>query len=114
MSDVSSRGKLLKLFALMDADLTRLATCKMVHIFTQICILNDEHKGVNQANLMRLMGMFSSTLSRNLQVLGSRHRNGEGLGLIKLETDPKDSRGKVIFLTPRGRRLWEQMLATIQ
>jgi DNA-binding MarR family transcriptional regulator len=112
MSDVSSRGKLLKLFALMDADLTRLATCKMVHVFTQICILNDEHKGVNQAHLMRLMGMFSSTLSRNLQVLGSRHRNGEGF--IKLESDPDDSRGKVIYLTPSGRRLWEQMIATIQ
>jgi DNA-binding MarR family transcriptional regulator len=104
---------LLKLLALLDGELNRLSTVKMVHIFVQICIFNDESGGVSQAKLMRLLGEFSSTMSRNLQMLGVRHRDGKGLGLIELRADPQDSRAKIIFVTSRGRRLWEQMQAVL-
>lgn len=55
------------------------------------------------------LGIYSSTDSRNMQSLGTKHANGKGMGLVEIIVDPGDSRAKLVFLTPRGRRMWGRM-----
>lgn len=55
------------------------------------------------------LGIYSSTMSRNIQSLGTRNSSGKGMGLIETINDPTDSRAKLVFITPRGRRIWERI-----
>ena len=48
-------------------------------------------------------------MSRNIQSLGTRNSSGKGMGLIETINDPTDSRAKLLFITPRGRRIWERI-----
>lgn len=57
-----------------------------------------------------MLELPTSTMSRHLLDLGIRTRKREpGLGLIDQGTDPEDSRKNVYRLTPKGRKLIDEI-----
>ena len=69
------------------------------------------HEGISQRELLQELDATSVTaLSRNLADLSAlTTKKAPGPGLIELRTDPMNLRRKTIHLTPKGRRLIEQV-----
>lgn len=88
-----------------------LVTVHMLHIFAVIASANETRKGLHMAELAKMLGMHSSTTSRNIQALGLRHGKElrPGLDLVVTEPDPTDKRAFLIFVTPKGRLLWDKL-----
>jgi DNA-binding MarR family transcriptional regulator len=95
-------------------ELEPLTSIQMLRTFIAISTLSEDSRGVMMKDIEKHLGMHSSTMSRNQQALGTRHANGKGMGLIESISDPGDTRAKLVFLTPRGRRMWERMKQVIQ
>lgn len=69
-------------------------------------------EGISIQELARLISTAGATASRNVALLGPRHRSGRaGLGLIEARTDPADNRVRRLYLTSRGRVLAETFRA---
>ena len=64
------------------------------------------HNGCRQEDSIEATSMSSSSVSRNVQWLGPRHRLGkDGLHLIYRERDPDDPKRYRIYLTRKGEQL---------
>ena len=75
-------------------------------------LLIAKNEGKSLRELCDLSGVAQSTMSRHLLDLGERNRRfGEGLGLVRGETDPMELRRKQQFyLTPKGRKLFDALM----
>lgn len=62
--------------------------------------------GRSPLQLARSFQLTKSTITNTLQRLEAR-------GLIRVEPDPADGRGKLVFLTPAGRRLRQRSIAAL-
>ena len=82
---------------------------------TQACqafLIVAGQEGITIRELALLLGMSGATASRNVAMLGEKHRaGGPGLGLVVPRPDPADSRMKRVHLTPKGRTLAETLIA---
>lgn len=59
--------------------------------------------GITTKELMRRVKISQSSCSRNIARLSHTDRHGEqGLGLVRAQNDPADSRRHVMYLTPKG------------
>ena len=59
-------------------------------------------------------GVALSSVSRNLDALGDRHRKGKpGLGLVAKDWDPREVRRMVAWLTPKGQEVVGRLLETV-
>jgi DNA-binding MarR family transcriptional regulator len=59
-------------------------------------------------------GLAQSSASRNVAALSGRHwLKRPGLGLVQLESDPNDIRKKLVTLTPKGKKVIEQLVHTV-
>ncbi|MCW2285622.1 DNA-binding MarR family transcriptional regulator [Rhodoblastus acidophilus] len=73
-----------------------------------------EQKGTTVGDLVRLMQIDQSTVSRMTDSLSEWGRDGgPGLGLIESIDDPRERRRKVFFLTRKGRERINQLLSLL-
>ena len=69
-------------------------------------------EGLSIAELAKALGLGRSSASRNVAALGDLHwQKKPGLYLVEDRIDPMELRKKQIYLTPKGRRLLEQIEA---
>lgn len=72
------------------------------------------HDGCLQEEIQTAISMSSSSVSRNVNWLGAKHRLGrEGLKLVRKERDFKNPKAWRLYLTPKGvqfKNLIEQAL----
>lgn len=70
--------------------------------------------GLYQRELLNLLDLSQSSISRNVMALGETNRHGEpGLGLIEQRRDPLDARQFTLHLTPAGKELVNRVLSII-
>ena len=63
------------------------------------------HNGCLQQDLERHCSLSASSVSRNVDWLGSLNRRGEqGLGFVRREKDVIDGKRWRLFLTPKGKQ----------
>ncbi|OAV50923.1 hypothetical protein A6U98_07800 [Rhizobium sp. WYCCWR10014] len=68
--------------------------------------------GVYQRELLKLLGLSQSSVSRNVMALSDVNRRGDpGLGLITQQRDPLDARQVRLRLTPAGIELANRVAA---
>lgn len=78
-------------------------------------LLIAEHEGLSLIELTQRLGMASSSASRNVAALSKVHRlRKPGLDLVVSKEDPRDRRRKTHHLTPKGRRVAQQMLDALE
>lgn len=71
-----------------------------------------ENEGINVSELAQLAGFGSSLASRTarrLAAAGASHALAPALGLVELSVQGNDARGRVLTLSPDGRRLRDQL-----
>jgi DNA-binding MarR family transcriptional regulator len=111
----SASAKLVEAFSLLDT-VGPLVTIQTIRAFVSIASANDESAGVNMTMLGKRLGLPSSTRPRVIQALSVRRGGNDtlpGLDLVVTAVDPDDSRALLVFLTPKGRRLWASLKETI-
>lgn len=68
--------------------------------------------GICQRDLLKLLDISQSGVSRNVMALGKVNRHGNpGLGLIVQQCDRLDARQVHLRLTPAGKQLVNQLLS---
>lgn len=83
---------------------------QMAHCLLQVAL----NPGCTMRMIEQSTGLSQSSVSRNIQTLGEWHRDKKpGYGLVEAVEDPNDTRRKVAFLTPKGRRLMSDLLTAI-
>jgi DNA-binding MarR family transcriptional regulator len=71
--------------------------------------------GVSQRDILGSIGVSTSSVSRTLAVLSELgDRKTDGLELIKMEINPEDRRERLVHLSPKGRRLMEDLMNDLQ
>ena len=76
-----------------------------------------ENEGVNVTDPARMCRMTEATASRSARALtipGSPAALPPSLGLLELRQDPYDGRGRMLYLTPKGRALCAEIDASIR
>ena len=67
-----------------------------------------ENEGINVSDLARVCRMTEATASRSARAQGRKSLAGSlppYLGLLELQPDPHDGRGRLLFLSDKGRDL---------
>ena len=75
-----------------------------------------DEPGLTQTELADRVGLTTSALSRNLDVLGAdgrRDKDKPGLGWIESQGNPNDDREKRVYLTSEGQRVLSLLLACL-
>lgn len=66
--------------------------------------------GITQRELYDRIESNDSVASRTIAILSDiGNRNTEALGLVEMRVNPKDRRERQLYLTPKGRRLLEDI-----
>ena len=76
----------------------------------QLLCLVAETPGIIQAEVFQRLGQTDSAVSRNIALLtdiGTRYR--DGLELIEVKVNPNDRRARLLSLTRKGKRLFEDI-----
>ncbi len=111
----------------MEQELKR-AVRKLSHVIDELRKLDPEmpaqrmaafltiamREGVSVIEMANLTGQATSSATRNLQSLGVDKAIGKrigknGVGLVRLESDPVDGRRKNCYLTPLGHALVQKI-----
>lgn len=71
--------------------------------------------GIHMADLQESLQLASSSVSRNVALLGAIHRAGKpGLGLLDAYEDPLNRRMKRVKLTKRGEHLMDSIISELE
>ena len=76
-----------------------------------------ENEGINVSDLARVCRMTEATASRSARAQAAPGVPGglpPHLGLLELRPDPYDGRGRLLFLSDRGRELRDQIDTVIR
>lgn len=76
-----------------------------------------ENEGVNVTDLARMCRMTEATASRSARALATANSPSAlppSLGLLELRQDPYDGRGRMVYLTPLGKKLAAEIDASIR
>lgn len=105
-----SSTKLILLFE-TAASLQTFVTVDMMLMFSTIARANERRNGIHMKEIESLLGLSSPNCSRILQSIGMRHdkQRRPGLDLVVTAPDPGDVRARLVFVTPKGRKLWSQL-----
>jgi DNA-binding MarR family transcriptional regulator len=69
-----------------------------------------ESPGILQRDLYRQLGATDSAASRIVAILSDvGSRNTPGMGLVSMRVNPQDRRERLVELTSKGRRLWDDV-----
>lgn len=78
-------------------------------------ILCATYEGESVGDIARRAGFAISTSSRHILDLGEFNRQKDpGYGLVETRIDPLELRRKTVHLTPKGRNLLNQLIATMR
>lgn len=78
-------------------------------------ILCAAYEGNSVGDIARRVGFAMSTTSRHILDLGDFNRKKEpGYGLVETRTDPRELRRKTVHLTPKGKKLLNQIISTMR
>ena len=70
--------------------------------------------GLTMNELSKLTGLSQSSISRNVSAMSKYHRLGkEGLNLVEAVTDPRETRRRLVYLTPHGKMFITKLLRTL-
>lgn len=70
---------------------------------------NDDQ--ITMSELQQWSGLATSSISRNMALLGETNRHGEpGLNLVRAYEDVADRRRKIVRLTPKGRAVFSSLV----
>lgn len=70
--------------------------------------------GVTMAEIQKRTGLSQSSVSRNVQALSKFHRlDKPGLDLVEVTIDPRETRRRLIFLTPKGKSFITLLLRNV-
>ena len=70
--------------------------------------------GIPMSKLQEQMDVAQSTVSRNIATLSKwAAYQKEGANLVASEEDPRDRRQRIVSLTPKGEKLVEKMVKTL-
>jgi len=109
-SQTDNRRGLFKAFQLIELfrDLYPDLPMQTVSVFLVIAM----KPGIYQRELLKLLDISQSSISRNVMALSHVNRRGDaGLGLIAQQRDPVDGRQISLRLTPAGRELANRVVA---
>ena len=82
-------------------------------VTTFLMVVLDEGRGVNA--YARAAGIHRAAMSRYLQDIGDRARNGgAGLGLVTIEDHPTDTLKSRVFLTAKGRSIAQEVFQQLR
>jgi DNA-binding MarR family transcriptional regulator len=108
-----------------DSQLTALAMKRGLTLFDEIRNLDPEMQaqtitiflhvvtkpGIAMRELEKLTGLPSSSISRNVAAMTKTHRRGRlGLDILISKESPEDRRSKLVFMTPKGRRIAKRLV----
>jgi len=78
-----------------------------------LVVANNE--GVTMKELGDKLGISQSSCSRNVAALSKVHRlNKPGHDLVYAIEDPAERRRKIVFLTPKGKRVAESIVGILE
>lgn len=99
--------RMLEEFRKLDPDMpTQLAA-------TFLTIANEE--GVTMKTIGDRLGISQSSCSRHVSILSKRYSIDKlGHDLVYAIEDPAERRRKIVFLTPKGKRVAESLLAILE
>ena len=70
-----------------------------------------EKPGITQRELYEALGTNDSVASRTVAILSDvGSRNTPGLDLVEMRINPEDRRERILRLTPKGRRLMDDIV----
>lgn len=105
--------KMKSLFLLLDKlrSLSRQAPLQLAALLWYVAA----NEGCAMRQLIARIGIAPSTVSLDIARLGERLTvSGKfGLGLVRTEEDSTDRRSKRVFLTSKGKRFIQSLLATV-
>ena len=85
----------------------REVSCTTFFIFLAI---GESHEGLLQTDISRKLNIPKSTVSRNCGILSEQTQKGDpGMGLISREPWHADQRIKLVKLTDKGRKLFNEI-----
>lgn len=100
--DIRRLWKILELLRLLDREVP-------AQVLTTFLFIAS-HDGCNTKTLTNSVGLTASSISRCTDWLSDYHRLGKpGMGLIVKKKDVMDQRGRLLYLTPKGQQLINQI-----
>jgi DNA-binding MarR family transcriptional regulator len=104
-------GCLIRIVTVLRDEIDSEIPIQMAHAF--LCVAH--RPGMTLQDLGKELGVSQSSTSRNAQTLGAWHRTGKpGYGVIETVDDPRDTRRKIMFLTPKGRDVIGKVIGALQ
>lgn len=86
---------------------------QQVLVFALVAEAGD--RGVYQRDLADKLGLVKSAISFNCAMLGDYDVKGKpGYGLVYSVEDPTNRRAKIVYLTPKGKRMAQSIEAWIE
>lgn len=107
LSRLSALARAVEEFRKLDPDLPS----QTVATFLYVCL----HEGCPMKDIADGLGLAQSTTSRNVAALSKWHRlRKPGLNLVDAKEDFYERRRKLVTLTPRGRKLRDELLTIMR
>lgn len=99
---------------MMLADAIRLIDDNMPLQTLAVFVAVAQHEPISISALGEMVGLAQSSASRNVAALSERHwLKRPGANLVMFESDPADIRRKLVQLSPKGRRVIDQLVNII-
>lgn len=100
--------RLLALAKLLQSEIHEEAALPTIVILAEVA---RKAEGIGMQDLMAATGHSSSTVSRNVELLGSGSISRRGAGLVETFDDPEYRKRKMVRLTARGRVVLDKITA---
>ena len=112
LKDVCSAVEIFKPW--IELDVFKLTPFNRIELFLTVAL----KPGITMKEISKKLNMSSASVSRNVSILSiegwssskQRKSNGAGLSLIMAIPDPNERRRKLLFLSPKGKELINQLL----
>lgn len=81
----------------------------------QVMLYLSSHPGAVVRDLMKVLGMSQSAVSRTIHAVGDKKVRGQSapLKLVRTEPDPDDPRRVLCYLTPKGETLMAKLASQL-
>lgn len=110
MSTGKHLGTAIKLLGALRAEIDPYIPSQMAECLLAVAL----QPGLRMEDLSKRTGLAQSSCSRNIAALSKWHRLGkEGFDLVEAVDDPRERRRKIVYLTPKGVRVVNKVMAAV-